>query len=77
MRSLLLPDGLETIGSRAFARCSNLQEITIPASVKAIGDDAFSHEMRIIVEPASYAEQYCIDNNLIYEYSESSLDWLH
>lgn len=77
LRSLLLPDGLETIGSRAFARCSNLQEITIPASVKAIGDDAFSHEMRIIVEPASYAEQYCIDNNLIYEYSESSLDWLH
>ena len=29
------------IGQNAFSRCSNLQSITIPASVKTIGSDAF------------------------------------
>ncbi|MBO6247230.1 MAG: leucine-rich repeat protein, partial [Bacteroidales bacterium] len=36
-----LPDGLEEIGPSAFARCFNLKNITIPASVKRIYEWAF------------------------------------
>lgn len=38
---VVLPEGLEEIGKFAFAGCSQLKEISIPASVTAIGDYAF------------------------------------
>ena len=34
--------GLEEIGGNAFAKCSNLKEITIPQSVQTIGHGAFA-----------------------------------
>ena len=37
-----IPDGVTTIGERAFAYCENLTSVTIPNSVTAIGDWAFS-----------------------------------
>jgi len=37
----LLPEGLTTIHGEALAGCTNLTEITIPASVKIIKDDVF------------------------------------
>ena len=36
-----LPDGLETIGSQAFAGCDEIHEIRIPSSVTEIGEEAF------------------------------------
>ncbi|MBQ6706066.1 MAG: leucine-rich repeat domain-containing protein [Clostridia bacterium] len=39
--SIILPDGLEEIGYKAFADCSALKEINIPNSVKEIGERAF------------------------------------
>lgn len=39
--SVIVPDGCETIGARAFADSANLRTITIPASVTSIAADAF------------------------------------
>lgn len=38
---IILPDGCETIESRAFADCTRLQSVTIPSSVTSIAPDAF------------------------------------
>ena len=36
-----LPEGLETIGERAFANCANLEELTLPESITSIDDGVF------------------------------------
>ena len=38
---VVIPDGVTSIGARAFEYCSNLTSITIPASVTSIGREAF------------------------------------
>ena len=43
LRSVILPDGVKTIGKNAFYYCVNLTNINIPDSVETIGDYAFSH----------------------------------
>ena len=40
--SVLLPDGITSIGDNAFKGCTSLSEITIPEGVTSIGDSAFS-----------------------------------
>ena len=40
-RRVEVSENVKAIGSRAFAECENLREITIPASVEQIADDAF------------------------------------
>lgn len=42
MTSITLPEGLTTIGDRAFFYCTSVQEITIPSSVTRIGMQSFS-----------------------------------
>ena len=37
-----LPEGCQSIGSRAFADCAQLRGVRIPASVTSISDDAFA-----------------------------------
>ena len=39
--SLVIPDGVTTIGDHAFENCESLVSVTIPNSVTTIGDDAF------------------------------------
>lgn len=41
IRNVELPDSLQTIGTQAFYRCNDLQEIVIPRKVKVINDNAF------------------------------------
>ena len=41
IRSLIIDDGVTSIGHQAFYDCSNLTAITIPSSVTDIGDGAF------------------------------------
>lgn len=41
LASVVLPDGLVSIGANAFWSCANLQNITIPQSVLSIGEAAF------------------------------------
>ena len=39
--SIILPDGVQTIGTLAFGNCRNLKTVTMPDSVEIIGDSAF------------------------------------
>lgn len=73
-----LPDALLSIGDHAFKGCRHLISITIPAAVTFIGklgisvysqaSDTDAVLPAIIVTPGSYAEQYCIENDLPYKY---------
>lgn len=41
VRSVVLADGVESIGAGAFTHCENLVSVEIPATVTAIGNRAF------------------------------------
>lgn len=41
LRSLFIPEGVESIGNMAFVNCENLTSINIPNSVTAMGSSAF------------------------------------
>lgn len=57
---VVCPDGLEEIGSRAFAECEQLSCIVIPASVSVIANDAFEGCPSLIIsgESGSFAETF-------------------
>lgn len=61
-----LPDGLKEIGYLAFYGCTGLTQVRIPPSIEEIGDGAFigCSELMLIVEAGSFAEDYCIQNDL-------------
>lgn len=65
IRSVILPDGITSIGMFAFDCCSSMESITIPASVTAI-TMAFDRCSRLTIHaPAgSYAEQYAKEHNI-------------
>ena len=71
LTSVEISDGVKTIGNQAFNMCTALSSVTIPASVTSIGENAFtecSEDLIITVVRGSYAEQYCVDNDLPYRY---------
>ena len=41
VETVIIGDGITTVGARSFETCSNLKKVTIPASVTSIGDAAF------------------------------------
>ena len=45
--SVLIPDGVESIGANAFYGCGYLETVVIPGSVKSIGSYAFYNSSRI------------------------------
>ena len=55
LSSVILNEGIETIGKDAFGNCTGIGEIVIPDSVKSIGDGAFSGCIKLekIVLPAT------------------------
>ncbi len=57
IESVLVSNGVTSIGSRAFCNCRNLKSVTIPDSVERISDDAFSGcgKLKSIVIPDSVA----------------------
>ncbi len=59
MSSVTLPEGLTSIGENAFCGCSNLQSVTIPASVTEIWGGAFNTynlmELKVAEGSKSYA----------------------
>ncbi len=59
--------GTAGIGSSAFNFCQALKSVTIPASVEEIAPNAFagcSADLTVTAEPGSYAEQFCLQNNI-------------
>ena len=75
LEALLLPYGVQTIGEYAFSKNPSLKNIYIPASVTEMGDEVFGElnpDCTIYVEEDSYAEAYCKENGLHYEYGTLS-----
>ena len=69
LTSVVIPDSVTSIGDHAFDCCTSLTSVTIPDSVTFIGDEAFySCFGSFTVGRDSYAEQYCVDNELDYTY---------
>lgn len=65
--SVKIPEGVLSVGSRAFANCESLKQVEIPDSVLEIGIDVFEGSNPVIIcRPGSYAENYAIDNCLSY-----------
>ncbi|MBP0973236.1 MAG: leucine-rich repeat protein, partial [Oscillospiraceae bacterium] len=63
-----IPDQVTEIGIRAFAFCNSLTDITIPAGVTRIDDEAFLRSDSVTAEVAngSYAQKYCKKNGIRY-----------
>lgn len=66
VREVILPDGLEIIGARAFAS-SSLEKVTFPASVKYIGPGAFDGApiQSVSAPEGSYAEIWAKKNGFM------------
>ena len=60
IQSVVAPDGLQVIGTRAFADCTNLKCITLPDSVSYIAEDAFENTPDVVIfaSAGSYAWQW-------------------
>ena len=48
--AVIIPDGCESIGSKAFANCPGLLYVRIPASVTHIDGDAFVNSNKAYLE---------------------------
>ncbi|MCR4578192.1 MAG: leucine-rich repeat domain-containing protein [Clostridiales bacterium] len=78
LTSVTIPDSVTSIGDNAFAECWRLNSLTIPEGVTFIGEQAFyncGEWLTLTVEKDSYAEKYCKENGLNYQYTDA-LDWL-
>lgn len=60
IQAVVAPDGLQVIGTRAFADCANLKCITLPDSVSYIAEDAFENTPDVVIfaTVGSYAWQW-------------------
>lgn len=60
IQSVVAPDGLQVIGTRAFADCANLKCIALPDSVSYIAEDAFENTPDVVIfaSVGSYAWQW-------------------
>lgn len=60
IQSVVALDGLQVIGTRAFADCANLKCITLPDSVSYIAEDAFENTPDVVIfaSVGSYAWQW-------------------
>ncbi len=67
---VILPEGVATIGAKAFAG-SSLRKINLPASLTAIADDAFDPSyLHVRAEEGSYAYYWATDHCMIIGDSE-------
>lgn len=73
LKSVTIPNSVTEIKAGAFFSCSGLKSMTIPESVTMIGYAAFSgcKNLTLTVDRGSYAEQYCKELKLKYQYADA------
>ncbi len=69
VKSVLIHEGTEYIGSRAFMSCSELEKVFIPASVKTFGEgyaNVFEESPKVVIYTiaGSAAEKYAKEHNI-------------
>lgn len=66
VRDVIVPEGTLSIGKRAFANCSRLDMITIPASVTEIAADAFAGTtgLTVLCTEGSAAHSFAVKNSM-------------
>lgn len=66
IQAVVAPDGLQVIGTRAFADCANLKCITLPDSVSYIAEDAFENTPDVVIfaSAGSYAWQWAEEQGI-------------
>lgn len=69
LRNAVLPEGVLSIGARAFADCEQIHFVFIPGSVECIDDDAFSGaENAVLICPEnSLAAGFAADHGLCFQ----------
>lgn len=71
LSSITIPNSVTSLGDYCFLNCASLTSITIPKSVNHIGGHAFyenSSKLTITVTKGSYAETYCKEHSIHYNY---------
>ncbi|MBR3503914.1 MAG: caspase family protein [Clostridia bacterium] len=66
----IVPQGVVSVGSRAFADCGRLGWVTLPSSVETFGEDVFdgcAADLLIRTAPGSAAMDYAQDNLIDYQ----------
>lgn len=66
IQSVVALDGLQVIGTRAFADCANLKCITLPDTVSYIAEDAFENTPDVVIfaSVGSYAWQWAEEQGI-------------
>lgn len=71
IEKIVIPNSVQYIENFAFSGWQRLKEVTIPSTVKQIGDQSFdtyfSKNLVIYGEPSSTAAQYCSEQNIIFK----------
>lgn len=67
-KEVILPDSVTTIGSRAFADCSELFYVNLPANLSQIADDAFENStgVTLLCKQGTYAASFAASSGLSY-----------
>ena len=66
VRSLVIEDGVTTVGSAAFSGCGLIEEVSLPLTLRRIGDSAFDdvYALRSVYYAGSIAQWKAIDIGL-------------
>lgn len=79
LRWIILPDGLEIVGNRAFRQMQSLTWIYLPGSIRSIGSrvlqntgDYSSIGVVVYTQKGSVADKYCKRNNIRVRYVNSA-----
>ena len=65
--NFLVRSGIETIGSRAFAG-TGVKLVWLPETLNYIAPDAFDKGTAFTCSPNTYAESWCLENGMDYDY---------